>query len=318
MRHRRQIVVWLGLALTLPAAPASALPGERDASFGNGGAVVTPLMYLDWATDVVAQPDGKVVVAGTTVAAEGSGQRGGYALVRYNRDGSLDTSFAGDGSQVTTPPPDYGGSFNAVARQPDGKLVAAGYISRADYSDGVPDGYADVLARYRPDGSLDPDFAGGGFMKTTPEEAGFGGASAIALQPDGKILVTTPVGEAGARRGVKRYTARGEPDTSFSGDGVTTAALPADMFAHAYGIALQADGKIVVAGDSWPRDAAWWPGISVARYLANGSPDPSFGDGGVITGIPREDGSTTSRSSPTARSSRRAGTRRRTGRRRTW
>jgi uncharacterized delta-60 repeat protein len=284
-RHRRQVVVWLGMALALPASPASALPGERDPSFGSNGVVLTSVTQEDWAEDVIVQPDGKIVVAGATAAAEGSSEPGGYALLRYDPDGSLDTSFAGDGTQITPPPADHSGAFLAVARQPDGKLVAAGYASAANGIE-LPNHFADVLARYLPDGSLDPDFARGGFVKTTPDSPGFGGGSAIALQPDGKILVTSPVGEAGARLAAKRYTARGEPDTSFSGDGVATAELPPGVVAHAYGIALQEDGKVVVAGDSLESGRGTLLGVSVARYLADGAPDRSFGEAGVITGIP--------------------------------
>jgi uncharacterized delta-60 repeat protein len=100
------------------ASPAEAAAGELDPTFGVGGKVTTDVTpKTDFVNGVTTQADGKVVVAGEA--------RGKFALVRYDTDGSLDTSFGGDGKVTTnfSPHTDYA---DGVAIQADGKIVAAG------------------------------------------------------------------------------------------------------------------------------------------------------------------------------------------------
>jgi uncharacterized delta-60 repeat protein len=119
------------------------------------------------------QPDHKIVAAGWTFTVPGED----FALARFNPDGSLDPSF-GDGGKAAT---DFttGDEGHAVVVQPDGKIVVAGQ-SLANYA----------LARYRPDGSLDPSFGSGGKVLSSiqGEQGPLGGASALVLQPDGKLV----------------------------------------------------------------------------------------------------------------------------------
>jgi uncharacterized delta-60 repeat protein len=177
--------------------------------------------------------------------------------------GDLDPSF-GSGGLVTT---DFGsrGDFGlAVALQSDGKLVAAGNSSAV--------GVFSVnfaLARYNPDGSLDPTFGSGGTVLTS-----FGGplsaAADVVVQPDGKIVA---VGIAGSDFGIARYSANGALDTTFgSGGTVTTDFGGSDQ---ANGVALQPDGKIVVVGPLFGK-------LGVARYNPDGSLDSTFGTGGKV------------------------------------
>jgi uncharacterized delta-60 repeat protein len=130
------------------ASPAVAAAGDLDTSFDANGKVTTDFGGFDGAAEVAIQPGGKIVAAGSAA--------GDFALARYNRDGSLDASFDGDG-KVTT---DFGGVFeaaSAVAIQRDGKIVVAG-------STGAVDDFA--LARYNRDGSLDTRFDGDGKVTT--------------------------------------------------------------------------------------------------------------------------------------------------------
>ena len=153
------------------------------------------------------QADGKIVAVG--------GAGGDFALARYNPNGSLDTSFSGDGKQRT----DFGGGFDVatgVALQADGKIVAVGGAG------GGATGNDFALARYNPNGSLDTSFSGDGKRRTD-----FGGsdvATAVALQGDGKIVA---VGELAAApppttSPSPATTPNGSLDTSFSGDGKQT------------------------------------------------------------------------------------------------
>jgi uncharacterized delta-60 repeat protein len=120
---------------------------------------------------VALQADDKIVVVGVAYGP------GNFALARYRPNGPLDTSFSGDGKQTT----DFSGDFDAasgVTLQPDGKIVAVGV--------GGPSSDDFAIARYNPNGSLDPSFSGDGRSRTN-----FGGddaASGVALQPDGKIV----------------------------------------------------------------------------------------------------------------------------------
>ena len=138
---------------------------------------------------------------------------GGFGLARYNPNGSLDTSFSGDGKQTT----DFGGSAGArdVALQGDGKIVAVGGAGGAASSDFA-------LARYNPNGSLDTSFSGDGTQTT---DFGFGdldSAGGVALQGDGKIVAVgiASGGATGEDFALARYDTNGSLDTGFSGDGI--------------------------------------------------------------------------------------------------
>ena len=189
-------------------------------------------------------------------------------------DEGLDPSFSGDGRQTTAV-----GSFDdcaySVALQPDGKIVVASSSFNGT-------NYDFAVARYNPDGSLDSMFSGDGIQTTAiGSSADFG--NSVAIQPDGKIVVA---GYAYTGRNddfaVARYNSNGTPDTSFSGDGKLTTPIGTSDD-QAYSVAVQPDGKIVVAGYS--KVGGNWD-FAVARYLSDGMPDPSFsGDGKLTTAI---------------------------------
>jgi uncharacterized delta-60 repeat protein len=236
--------------------------GSLDTSFDGDGKVnsnITPYSELLYALAV--QPDGKIVAAGVGTT---------FLLARYNPNGSLDSSFDGDGV-ASAPMPYPFSAANAVAVQADGKIVAAGYTAssseEADFA----------LARFNSDGSLDTSFDADGRLVSNIYSWRIS-ANAVAIQPDGKIVA------AGVRYtfitngyspdfAVNRYNADGTLDTSFDGDGrVTTDVQLADIL-HA--IAIQPDGKIIVVGEGFN-------GLSMVRYNPNGSLDSSFGNGGLV------------------------------------
>src|SRR5437879_3346325 len=150
--------------------------GSLDTSFGTGGKVTTPIGSIDdEAFALVLQPDGKLVAAGYTYG----GNSIDFALVRYTANGSLDGSF-GTGGKVTTPIGGIDDEAFALALQPDGKLVAAGYTN-----DGSSQNFA--LLRYTSQGSLDGSFGTGGKV-TTPILSTYSAANALVLQPDGNLV----------------------------------------------------------------------------------------------------------------------------------
>src|SRR4029079_2637604 len=218
----------------------------------------------------------KILVAGASFLGS-SGTGNDFAVVRYNPDGSLDTTFDGDGKLTT----DFGAAFNndvasAITVQPDGKILVAG--SGSSFSASNSDF---AVARYNPDGSLDTSFAGVG--KFTFGLGGFNDfASDVVLQPDGKILIAgTTFIDSGSHSdfAVVRLNSDGSFDTTFDGDGRLITNL--GLFDQVASLALQPDGKILVAGGT--STGAGFD-FALVRYNSNGSLDTTFdGDGKLTT-----------------------------------
>ena len=243
--------------------------GSPDNSFGTGGKVTTAIGTLDdHATAVAVQPDGKIVVAGSTLI-NGSGMA--FALLRYNADGTLDNSFSGDGVQVDDISAGYDEAY-AVALQPDGKILVAGYTNN-----GSSDDFA--LLRYTTDGALDNSFSGDGIETT--DFAGYNDAVvSMALQPDGRIILAGYYGNGTDEDfALARYDPDGTPDATFGSGGlVNTVFTSGDD--RAYGVALQPDGRIVAAG--MVSSPPYWI-MGLARYNADGTLDNSFSGDGMTT-----------------------------------
>jgi uncharacterized delta-60 repeat protein len=254
--------------------------GSFDQTFGNQGSVVAELdSGGDELTSVALQPDGKIVAAGCLIH---DNFTVGFVVARFNADGSLDMTFGNGGKTVTT----FNGNAegNALVLQPDGKIIVvgdsgAGYdITHRDFT----------IVRYNADGSLDQTFGAGGKL-ITHFDGGYNTgsrASAVALLPDGKLLVAgtfKPDTGVGARFALARYNADGSLDATFGTGGKFSNSLGgSDAFAFA--LALRADGRIVLAGYflSGYRNHDF----ALARYNPNGSLDTTFGAGGqVITDL---------------------------------
>ncbi|MEU7121501.1 calcium-binding protein [Streptomyces zaomyceticus] len=244
--------------------------GSLDTGFGSGGLVrVQEFGGSADGADVAVQPDGRIV-------AVGKGAGGGFALVRLGTDGSLDPTLGGDGAVVAgftpTSPQDGGGIARGMALQPDGKIVVVGYVGNTAFDFGV--------ARYHANGGLDTTFSGDGTVT-----ADFGGTefgNAVAVQSDGRIVAA---GSGGAGFAVLRYNADGTPDAGFGGGGRTSVNAPGDG-GIAYGMALQPNGKIVLAGRADDPNSTEANDFGLTRLNPNGSVDTGFGgDGFVVTGF---------------------------------
>lgn len=245
--------------------------GSLDTSFDGDGKVTTAIGTGGSAIvyDVVIQTDGKIIAVGSSF----NGSNSDFTIVRYNADGSLDTSFDTDGKLIIPIGTDTDEAYGVII-QPNGKIVLAGG-SRATPSNNF------ALVRLNSDGSLDSSFDGDGKV-TTPMGIGIDGASGIAIQADGKIVVT---GDSNNDFAVVRYNSNGSLDTSFDGDGIVTTPISTDQNGgdEPGEIAIQADGKIVVAGFS---DNFSSVDFATVRYNANGSLDTSFnGTGKVVTPV---------------------------------
>ncbi|MGH9896844.1 MAG: delta-60 repeat domain-containing protein, partial [bacterium] len=269
--------------LMLSLSPSThAAPGDLDPSFDPDGIAGFDLVDIpgfigspsapDEARAVVTQPDGKVVVAGY---AENLGDDD-FALLRYNPDGSLDPSFDFNGLVITH----FGGDepsnerINALARQPDGKLVAAGFTEL--------NGVFDLaLARYNVDGSLDGTFDGNGLRCCLFE--GNDAARAVVVQPDGKLVVAGFTDEPGLDGvsdldfALSRYLPDGSLDASFgvaSSGSIIVRFLGFNPNEAGHALVQQPDGRLVVAGFT---DVGGSRDFALVRLVPDGRElDPSF------------------------------------------
>jgi uncharacterized delta-60 repeat protein len=263
--------------LILSFASDAGAAGALDTTFGTGGKVVTPVgsgTASDAINDIAIQPDGKIVAVGYTSP---TGPVSNIFVLRYNADGTLDTAFDGDGKVITTvgTKRDFGQS---VIIQPDGKIVVAGGTEGAIH-------YDFVVLRYNADGSLDSSFDGDGKVVTSiMDRSDF--AQDVALQADGKIVVAGDTENAPSVNhmfAVARYNPNGSLDTSFDGDGkLTTFFRDVPRNDLAYAVLIQPDGKILVGGDSYSGFNADTD-FALVRYNSDGSLDTSFDTDGKVT-----------------------------------
>lgn len=317
MRHI--LALALALAAPLAGAPAAAQVGDPDPSFDGDGIRTEDFQTIDEGNAVALQEDGAILVFGASYETGsgdivprltryhpdgsldqswtygvGGGSCGTPNLARRFAGGLVDD----DGSvltvgyrqygcggldiefEVTRIDPTAGGIFDAseqtefdagsgwaLARQPDGKIVAAGRSST-----GV------ALARYLPDLSLDTTFGGDGQVVVAAGDEFL--LTSVAVQADGKIVAVGETADGGDKDFlVVRLEGGGTLDSTFGvGGKVVTDFFGSDDVAR--GVALQDDGKILVAGIR--RDAGGDPGFTVVRYDADGSIDTTFSTDGLV------------------------------------
>lgn len=229
--------------------------GSLDTTFDKDGIVTTDINTNsnDAAYYVLVQADGKFLIAGSSDSYS--------AAVRYNSDGSLDTSFSGD--SIVSPwsnAPYFYGVATAAAVQPDGKAVLAGnYNTNNDFG----------VIRLNRDGTADTRFSGDGSVTTNL--GGNDSVNTVTILSTGKILVA---GTSDGNFAAVRYNIDGSLDTTFDSDSIITTDLGGAETLNSI-IAL-ADGKFIAAGTTGDKD------LVLARYHADGSLDTGFSDDGVV------------------------------------
>lgn len=247
--------------------------GAPDRSFGADGFVDVPVAEAAEMrmASLLLQPDGKILAARDQL------QEGVWsaAIDRFHSDGTRDVAFGKDGVATLDVGPESA-IVGAMALQPDGKIVAVGSIGER-YSSDV------LVARLRPNGELDADFGGGVGWVRTDFGAQRDRAGAVALQPDGKIVVAGDV-ETNPREFIAvRYNPDGAVDPSFQQRGA-----PPEVFGNGHArvnaLTLQPDGRLVVAGASEP------PGsrrlhATIHRLLPDGALDRGFGRDGAVPNL---------------------------------
>lgn len=255
------------LTLTIHGADDANTPPE--VALGDGYTTRHVADYNSGATDMLLQSDGKIVVSGYS--------QGNFNLLRYNADGSADTQLDGDGLVIT----EAAGMAAAIAQQADGRIVLAGSQDVLD-----PDGYAHgevlSLVRYNADGSLDASFGTAGRVQTDTGSP-FQTVQDLWVLPDQTILAAgTRMNDQDQDVLLVRYLSDGSLDTSFGNAGWVSTDLgsTADSVNH---MTVQSDGRILLVGGV----ALGVNGeMALVRYLADGSLDSGFGQGGkVLTGL---------------------------------
>ncbi len=249
------------------AQAASVIP--LDPSFGSGGKAVVDINYGDHAQEILIQPDGKYIVAGYSVEHPPFTTQYFYyaSMIRYHSDGTVDTSFGADGKVVSSL---SGGIVEGAALQPDGKIVLVGVK--------VPFNTT-LVARFNSDGSRDTSFGNNGTASGLPCYF----ARDVAVQPDGRIVVVGN-GSGGCNFTnssffTQRYNPNGSLDTTFNDSGTRLDFF--SEFNYAYAVALQPDGKVLVAGKAFDVSSSRYE-WALIRLQTNGLLDSSFDTDGIV------------------------------------
>lgn len=244
------------------------VPGTLDSTFGINGKQIISITQGDNGQAVAIQSDGKIVAAGYVEYSNSKGKD--FALVRLNKDGSVDNSFGSSGI-VTT---DFGSGnekATSLVIQADGKIIVAGYLQN-NYS---------AIARYNIDGSLDNSFGTGG--KISGNSNSIENIATIAIQPDGKFIVAGSVWNSTTKEsdfGLQRYNSNGTIDNTFGTTGKVVTVFGTD-YDEIMSLVIQQNGKILVSG--YTATSASKYNFALARYNSNGSLDNSFGTGGKVS-----------------------------------
>lgn len=244
--------------------------GELDNNFnGNGKLKIALSAEDDRSYTLALQPDAKILMAGTAK----SGAYSNFALARINATGKLDSTFDADGVAIQSL-----GNLNsriyAIALQSDGKIIAVGSINSGANQD-------IALARFNSNGTLDLSFGDQGKIIDhigNHEDVAY----AVALQPDGKILVAgnSYINSQSSRFALLRYCPSGDRDESFGTNGI--AVMPQfGSNSWAYAMALQPDNRILLAGTTGSNNLD--KDFALAKYNPDGTLNSDFGIGGIAT-----------------------------------
>ncbi len=255
---------------------------------------------------MVRQPDGKLLISGNAILHERDPAPAvapgayGFAVARYNADGTLDATFGG-GEGVATMPGLGGGNFASasdIALTADGRIVLAGRVLSGVPGDPNPD--RSGIVRLNPDGSPDPTFGAGGIvLDHAGRAAGDGYVEAkecVAVDAQGRVLLGAPTRVTGAGEGnligeidgvVTRYLPDGSRDASFGDGGAVRINVPGVGWGRVQDLAVTPDGRIVVnsalnVSDRVFAQDAIGTGFHLVRLHDDGSFDPTFGTGGQV------------------------------------
>ncbi len=238
--------------------------GSLDTTFGAGGNVVTPSQPLsaDEANVVLLQPDGKILIGGTSVKETEHPPPPVAMVQRYNADGSLDASFGNGGVLLL-----QDGNISALALQTDGKILL-----------NIQNIQPVLIERLLPNGTIDPSQVPGTIATTAHTGPG-------TFQPDGRFVFASPVQDSHDTTDFTdvqtvRFTGDSAVDPSFASPFVEFGQAKDELGENLGSIALQADGKVIVGGVGV--GPQFFPEFSLVRLNTNGSLDQLFGRSGLV------------------------------------
>ena len=243
IRPWRMILVILFVFCTTELSYSA--PGDLDLGFGKDGRILyrNPESWVDDVGRAVAvQEDGKIIILA---------ESNGLLVFRYLPDGTLDPTFGVNGEFRYM---DSSAQGNAVALQPDGKIIIVGNLNSHV-----------MVLRCNADGTLDNTFGTNGLVTCINGSSDEG--NAVAIQPDGKIVIAGGTQLTPVHALVLRLNSDGTFDDGFGNGGMVIGTWGS----NGTGLAVQPDGKVVIAG-----------GRDLQRFLEDGTPDPDFGQGGVV------------------------------------
>jgi uncharacterized delta-60 repeat protein len=271
MKKNKPISSFLTLFFIFNSNALFSQAGSLDSSFGTNGRIITDINSgVDSAFSVAIQSNGKIVVAGTSF---NTGSANDFSVVRYNTNGSLDTTFGGDG-KVTTALGTLDDFGRSVAIQSDGKIVVVG-TNRVSISTTATRLLFGIV-RYNSDGSLDTTFDVDGIV-TVDIGDGNDNANSVAIQDDGKIVVSgSSINGSTTTYTTIRLNRNGSLDTSFSTDGKIMTLVSSNSNLGRV-CAIQSDGKIVVGGSA---NSGLNANFGVVRYNTDGTLDTTFSSDG--------------------------------------
>jgi uncharacterized delta-60 repeat protein len=250
--------------------------GDLDTTFDGDGIVTTSIAGAHYPRTAALQDDGRIVIAGHCIVAAINND---MCVARYRVDGSLDTTFDGDGiASVAIAPGNATDFARSVIVQRDGRIVAGGYCDM-----GPTYGEDWCLARFERDGSLDGTFGTSGTLVVRHAPGnGIDNVWSVVQQPDGRLVVAGRCdmgGASGTDACLMRLLADGSPDPTFGTGGVVLSGRP--LSDTAVTAVVEPDGRIVTAG-ACASGGSTGTDSCVSRYLPNGAPDTSFGAGGTV------------------------------------
>lgn len=261
-RYPLVVGIWILLGFFW-SAPVSAVT-RLDAGFGLNGRVAVELGANNSGHAVLVQPDGKIVVAGSS----SKGNALNFSLLRFNPNGSLDATFNGDGSVITSLSPGNDEAL-ALGLLSNGRIIAAGYMHNGKDRDLA-------MICYRRDGTLDPTFGDAGVVLTA---IGNGNEEIAALTINASDMITvvgSTEGTVGRILVAARYHGNGEPDVTFGEQGISLVGVGED--ASAEGVFEREDGTLVISGsyEEKKKSSAMLVGLN-----GDGTVDVGFGEKGV-------------------------------------
>ena len=249
--------------------------GSKDTSFGTNGVRVQSVSVVvenaeDIAYDVTLDADGNILVCGSTYDANTVRRP---FVARFSPTGVLDTSFGVNGIAAISVLAVGSSAFKGILVQPDGKIVASGYFGNSELW------FVMLVVRFNADGTLDPTFGDAGVIKYNYGSVDDEGND-LKLTADGSFLVAGVTATATYNYSalLVKFTPDGVLDAAFGNAGTVEEDL--DTFDFASNVAVQPDGRIIMSGTSGDGPPGAFD-LAVWKYMADGTPDLTFGTGGL-------------------------------------